>query len=292
MPMMTGSMGPYGAPMPMAGGPMMGNPMMTGNPMMGGPMMGNPMMGANPMMGNLLAREGVMPGVQAPGQFGHTLMFLNDPPRRDIKAEAALVPGYMNFQPPPPLQPAASSPFHPLIEHSCGIPRLPNAYQMYQYGPSTQYWKPVTVPESNTGIMINAEFPMQAWMEGRYLEPNKPGKKEPRGDHFIRNEGWMMLNPDNLKPFSEEEFNKLHPHEAFGDYSVAQDLADQQRNSGMKAEEYIEEKYKKMHQEREDKGYFSIDKIGMRNMELEILDEQKLREFWADPRSIIEDALT
>mmetsp|Transcript_160 Transcript_160/g.299 ORF Transcript_160/g.299 Transcript_160/m.299 type:complete len:272 (-) Transcript_160:111-926(-) len=270
---------------------MMGNPMM-GNPMMGNPMMsGNPMMGGNPMMNNLLRREGVMPGVQAPEQFGHTHMFLLDPPRRDIKGEMPLVPGISNFMPPPPLLPAQSSHYHPLIAHSVGEVRLPNAYRMYQYGPSTVFWAPVAVPEHNTGIMVNAEFPMQSWMEGRFLDPNKPGKKEVRGDHFIRNEHWMMLNPKNLKPYSEEEAAKLDPHEAFGDYALAQDLADQPRNSGMKAEEYIEEKYKKIHEEREDKGFFSIDKVGMRNMELEILDEQKLREFWADPNAIIQDSL-
>lgn len=215
-----------------------------------------------------------------------------DPPRRRILEEKPVIPFGTNFVPPPPLIPGEPSGFHPLLEHNLGINRLPNAYRNYQYGPRQMWWaNPVTVPEANTGIMINCEMPMQSWMEGRFLDPNKAGEKSIRGDHFIRNEGWMMLNPNNLKPYDADEVARMDPSHTFGDYSLAMDMADVKRKQGVTAEAYIEEKYKKMRDAREDQGYFTIDKVGMRNMELEILDEQELREFWADPNAIIQDTL-
>jgi len=182
---------------------------------------------------------------------------------------------------------------NPLQERAVGdLARLPSAYRMYGYGPREITWSPhVPVPfpgEENTGIMINAEFPLPRTMEGREAIPY---------DLAIRNPTWrhqgMWVQP----------FDPLHDvpdwkHKLFGDYESAQDIIGVpgaqkrylQRN--LAGESAIEQHYKKLHEQRNQQGLFKDeDAIARKHMELEILDEQELEDFFRNPDAVMRDKL-
>jgi hypothetical protein len=168
---------------------------------------------------------------------------------------------------------------HPLMQQGPGaLARLPNAYRMYGYGPREMWWSnPVPVPEPNTGIMINAEFPLQKTMEGREVS---------HWDYGIRNQGWNHQGPW-VQPFDPIHDRPDWKHKMYGSYEEARDL-----KQPMHVKDHMEGYYRKLHEERDTPGLFKIDKQAKKRMELEILDDQELTEFWANPDAVMHDRLS
>merc|ERR1719199_860718 len=165
---------------------------------------------------------------------------------------------------PPPLLPGQATGIginnlNPMQQQSVGagaIARLPNAYRMYGYGPREVFWStPVPVPEQNTGIMINAEYPLQKWMEDREVA---------HWDNLIRNTGWTKQGPW-VQPFNPMTDVPDWKHKYFGQYEQAADLKQPRHHK-----DYQEEYYKKLNKQRDSKGLFEMDESANRRMTVEI----------------------
>merc|ERR1719215_1258215 len=89
------------------------------------------------------------------------------------------------------------------------VQRMPNAYRMYGYGNRVIKWSPqLPVPEPNTGITINAEYPLLWQMEGVEAAPF---------DYGIRNLEWRRQGP------WVQKYDPIHDipdwkHKLFGQY--------------------------------------------------------------------------
>jgi len=258
--------------------------MMPGS--MNGAMMPGSMNGAM-MPGSM--NGAMMPGSMNQGvggmNFGRASMVMEEPPNQHQLDQRSLPmvptpwPG-----PPAPLMPGQATGvgidnLHPLMQMGGGAPaRLPNAYRMYGYGPREMWWSnPLPVPEQNTGIMINAEFPLKREMEGREFS---------NYDYAIRNQNWRHQG-QWVQPFDPIHDVPDWKHKMFGQYEDARDL-----KQPMHVKDYMEHYYKRLHEERDAPGLFKIDKEANRRMEMEILDDQELREFWQNPDAVINDRLS
>lgn len=170
--------------------------------------------------------------------------------------------------------------------------RLPSAYRMYGYGPREISWSnPLPVPfrgEENTGIMINAEFPLPKHMEGHLAVPV---------DHAIRNPHWRHQG-EWVQPFDPIHDIPDWKHKLYGDYEDAVDLVTPSVPGAYKrhlrsnvGESQIEQYYKKLHEERNNLGLFKEDVAARRHMELEILNEEELEDFFRNPEAVMRDRL-
>lgn len=91
--------------------------------------------------------------------------------------------GYVSKAQPVVLHQGSKAPNAPPSQ----MPVLPPAYGQYTYGARMVRWNGrVPVPEENTGIMRNAEFPTKPYQEGVEVAPP---------DYAVRNMGWRHLGP-------------------------------------------------------------------------------------------------
>jgi len=287
-PMMPGSMGPGMMPGSMGPGMMpggMGPGMMPGSM---GPGMMPGSMGPGMMPGSM--GPGMMPGSMGPGMMGmgRTGIALQEMPNQRMLdsqmmpmapqpwqgSQMALLPGQATGY--------GSQNLSPMQQQSLPqgqIERLPNAYRMYGYGPREITWSsPVPVPEGqNTGVMINAEFPLSKELEGREVYPSDTG---------IRNMGWQQQG-EWVKPFDPVRDVPDWKHKMFGSYEDACDM-----KRPMHKKDHMEIYYTGLAKERNTKGLFAENQQpGKQGMSLEIMDDQELNAFWANPEAVMQDRL-
>lgn len=166
----------------------------------------------------------------------------------------------------------------PLQQAECGdVQRMPNAYRMYGYGNRVIQWSPqLPVPEPNTGITINAEYPLKWQMEGLEAAPYDSG---------IRNLEWRHQGPW-VQPFDPIHDIPDWKHKLFGQYEGAVDL-----KRPMYTKDYNDMHYKNLAKQREAKGIMGMDQTAKKRMELEILDDKEIARFFANPEAIMHDSL-
>lgn len=270
--MMSGGMGGMGS-MGMGGMGAMGSMMPLGPGITQGSPMG--------MAGNMMPR----------GRVG---IMMEELPNQRILDERLLppmphpwgppFPGNQNCQPQPlmPGQPTGigADNLHPLQQQNIGeLSRLPNAYRMYGYGPREITWSPqINVQERNTGVMINAEFPLQKHMEGREVA---------HYDDFIRNQDWQRQGAW-VRPYDPKVDAPDWKHNLYGQYEQAQDL---KRPRWVPRKDFVDNYYKDLHTQRDAKGIFEIDDVANRRMTLEMMDENELAGFWSNPQAVQNDGL-
>lgn len=266
------SMGPQGM-MPGSMGAM--NPSMMAPGMMPGSMGG--------MMG------GMMPGQMAP--FGMTPMGMNrsgimseELPNQRLLDERLLPMVPTPWQGAPmPLMPGQATGMgvnnlHPLQQQQDSpMTRLPNAYRMYGYGNREITWaKPVPVPEPNTGVMINAEFPMPRHMEGREVFDH---------DYGIRNSTWTYQGPW-VQPYDPIHDRPDWKHKMFGSYEQAVDIK-RPRHHQYAMDDY----YRNLASQRDHKGVFDPQGHARKKMTIDVMDDQELAAFWANPEKVMNERL-
>lgn len=285
--MMPGSMGPGMMPGSMGPGMMPGGGMGPG--MMPGSMGPGMMPGS---MGPGMMPGGGMGGGMMPGgmggfsQYGTPSITMQDIPNQRTIDERQFPAMPMPWQGAPqmlmPGQATGMGPdnLHPLMQQQMvgGQQRLPNAYRMYGYGPREIFWStPVPVPEANTGIMVNAEYPLTRAMEGREVTS---------WDYGIRNSTWQQQGPW-VQPYDPVRDMPDWKHKNFGAYETACDLKKPRH-----VKENMDSYYRNLNSTREGKGLFSRSaNDGDGGMSLEIMDERTLHEFWTNPEAVVHEGL-
>lgn len=148
---------------------------------------------------------------------------------------------------------------------------LPPAYGNYTYGHRDTWWsRRVPVHEHNAGIMINAEFPMQE---------NQFGKEIMRDDLGIRNLHWRHMGHwvEPVKIDQDADWKRTHRV----DYDLAHDL---KRNGHVPD-------FQKLRQQRQSTLHYGPGE-DRNEREIELLDDQQLAEFLADPEAAIEGSIS
>jgi len=274
--MMPGGMGGGMMPGSMGGGMMpgsMGGGMMPGG--MGGGMMPSSM-GGGMMPGGM--GGGMMPG----GMMGRAGIMMEEMPNQRTLDDRRLPPMPMPWPgSPQTLMPGQATGYgtnnlHPLQQQGLGQQqRLPNAYRMYGYGAREIYWSnSVPVGEPNTGIMINAEFPLMRGMEGYEVT---------HWDSGIRNSTWRHQGPW-IQPFDPRTDIPDFKHQTNSGFELAQDLKHPRH-----VKDFNEQYYKDLAKQRDNRGLLDDTRKGMT---LEIMDDQELKEFWQNPEAVMADRLS
>lgn len=145
--------------------------------------------------------------------------------------------------------------------------RLPDAHRLYRYGPRRVTWSPeVPVAEQNHGIMINAEFAMQ---------PGQLGQEVVFDDWAVRNSRWRHLGAmiPRKQPSLADKFGGHMP-----DYDLAHDLKNHRHMP-----HFV---HLLKHRQAE-----SLDQFAERRFDREVLNQEELRDFFADDEKIRSDAL-
>lgn len=288
---MTGVPGSFGAMPSMAPMPPPMTPMGSMGPVPG-TMAGPPM----PPMGSMM---GPVPGTMAGPMPGSMAMVPMPPPfamerssisaMKEMPVQKMLDSRTMPQVPMPwagqsdilrPGQPTGMGPdaLSPLHRPEWGeAQRMPNAYRQYGYGNRVIKWSPaVPVPERNTGITINAEYPLLWQNEGREAAPY---------DYGIRNQNWVQQGPW-VQPYDPTRDVPDWKHKMFGQYEQAVDLKQKKFEK-----DYNEMHYKDLARERDAKGVLGIDETARKRMELELVDDNELHQFWANPEAVMYDKL-
>lgn len=273
--MMPGSMGPGMMPGGMMPGGM-GPGMMPGS--MGPGMMPRSMGGMGP---------GMMPGGMGGMGPSHVGIMMEEMPNQRILDDRRLPPMPMPWPGAPmPLMPGQATGMgpdnlHALQQHSLAATgqaqRLPNAYRMYGYGNREITWSSsVPVHEHNTGIMINAEFPLTREQEGREVF---------HCDYGIRNKTWQHQGPW-VQPLDPRTDIPDWKTKQFGSYELAVDCKKPRYKK-----EHTDEHYKGLHKARAEHGLFTGENAAKKNMRLEIMDEGEVANFWGNPAAVMSDRL-
>jgi hypothetical protein len=148
---------------------------------------------------------------------------------------------------------------------------------MYGYGNREITWsRPVPVSEPNTGVMINAEFPLKKEMEGLEVFPHDSG---------IRNVNWQYQGPwvESYDPIRDVPDWK---HKLYGNYETAADL---KRPTYRK--DFMDAKYRDLGKERDHKGVLGEESAARKRMTLEVMDDSEIGEFWSNPNAVMGDRL-
>jgi len=137
---------------------------------------------------------------------------------------------------------------------------------MYHYGPRQVWFSPeVPVPETNYGVMVNAEFPML---------PHHQNVEVVYDDWAIRNMRWRHIGAMvQREGFADELASWRKNHKA--EWDLAYD---------MKPNHKIPD-YHEIHKGRQEALYDMLDQ----NLEREILNEDEIRTLFRDPRSVQHD---
>merc|ERR1719272_1268334 len=247
--------------------------------------------GIGPGMGGMGSMQGGMQGGMGGfSQYGQCQITMQDIPNQRTIDERQFPAMPMPWQGPPPMlmpgQATGMGPdnLHPMMQtDSKGQTRLPNAYRMYGYGPREVFWStPVPVPEANTGIMINAEYPLSQAMEGREVVAH---------DYGIRNSGWQKQGPW-VQPYDPLEFGGSgFKQKKFGMANDGDDGGGGQAcdlKKGRHIKENMDDFYRNLNNTREGKGLFSRSpNYGDGGMSLEIMDERAMHEFWTNPEAVV-----
>lgn len=173
-------------------------------------------------------------------------------------------------QQPSPVDHNAIMQLHYKPQLEVGGTDLPPAYGNYTYGHRDTWWsRRVPVHEHNAGIMINAEFPMQE---------NQFGREIVRDDLAIRNLQWRHMGHwvPPAKTDQDADWKRTHTVE----YDLAHDL---------KRNRQVPDFQKLSQQRRTMLGY--APEVDRNDREIELLDDQQLAEFLADPEAAIESSI-
>lgn len=268
--------------------PSMGSGMQSPGFMGPGMMQGQGMMPSQRMMPGQLGPgqmpSGMMPG--GPSPFGRVGITMEDVPNQRSLDERIVPPVPMPWGGAPtqlmPGQPTGIgpnnlNPMQQMQQQDMGgqAARLPNAYRMYGYGQREIFWSPqVPVPEPNTGIMINAEYPLQRGMEGR---------EAVNYDYGIRNVNWQHQGAW-VQPLDPRVDIADWKSKMYGGYEQAYDMK-RPRFSKYAMDDH----YKDLHKSRTAQGV--LEKPASRNQRMQIMDDNELQEFWANPTGVMEDRL-
>jgi len=266
------------------------------NPTLGNVMLSTPPVPAPPNLGTVMLSTPPVPAIQQMGT-----MMLSSPPspptsmRSSVMlqpATVATVPVPMQaYAPPTKIMQVRADPVllnnHPSprswVDHAEIMqrhytpqpgpeePMLPPAYGSYTYGHRDTWWsRRVPVHEHNAGIMINAEFPMK---ESQY------GQEIARDDLAIRNLHWRPMGHwvPPAKVDQDADWRRTHTV----DDHLAHDL---------KPKGHVPD-FQALKRFRQDPLQYG-QSVNRNDRELEILDDQQLAEFLADPEAAIEGAIS
>lgn len=192
----------------------------------------------------------------------------------------------------PNVVPGTPSPF----PENQNMMMLPNAYRMYQYGPRQVWWsKRVTVPEANHGIMINAEYPLQENMWGKFAYDD---------DTLIRNEHWRHIGSWMQRNTEKDASNNWQTHHKApgAEQDASNNWQTQQKAPGLtgsmvaydlKPKRNIPD-YHALNRWRnsdEDLHLTNAEVKANERMKQEVLDDYRLKQFFDDQQAVVEDEL-
>lgn len=167
------------------------------------------------------------------------------------------------------------------------MPVLPPAYGQYTYGERMVSWRRVPVPENNTGIMRNAEFPTKPYQEGVEVSAS---------DDAVRNSGWRHLGRWAM-PVAEKKALIPDPHRETADM-MSRRLAEAYYKTTELVPDWegMERDYEPFKAAVPDfkalKAARDGPLVGLtlgKAMTIDIVGDEQLAEFFADPEASLED---
>lgn len=167
------------------------------------------------------------------------------------------------------------------------MPVLPPAYGQYTYGERMVSWRRVPVPENNTGIMRNAEFPTKPYQEGVEVSFS---------DDAVRNMGWRHLGRWAM-PVAEAKVLIPDPHRETADMMSRRLAEAYYKTTELEPNwEEMERNYAPFKAAVPDFKALKAARDGPlegltlgKAMTIDIVGDEQLAEFFADPEASLED---